>query len=63
MSREELKKNKGVSATRRVQLPGLAAPNDHLSYRNDESSAMGGSPYRAHSATNPQVRTLFVAII
>lgn len=54
MSREELKRNKGVSATRRTQLPGLAAPNDHLSNRNYESGAMGGSPYRARGATDPQ---------
>lgn len=53
MSREELKRNKGISATRRVHLPGLAAPNGHLT-NNSYDTATLGSPYRGRNPSTPQ---------
>jgi len=46
MDREELKKNKGVSATRRTQVPGLANANG-----NSYDSGTLGSPYRTPGGT------------
>src|SRR6218665_3726094 len=54
MSREELKRNKGISATRRVHLPGLAAPNGHLTNNSYDTATMG-SPYRGRNPSTPQV--------
>ena len=49
---EELKKNKGVSATRRTKLPsGITAHNGNMSY----DSGTIGSPMRLGSASTPQV--------
>lgn len=52
LDREELKHNKGVSATRRTQPPGLVTPNGH---HNSYDSGTLNSPYRTPGlAATPQ---------
>ena len=56
MDRESLKRNQGVSATRRTQIPGMvASPNGHAPVNSSYDSGTGtlGSPYR--TASTPQV--------
>jgi len=55
MDREELKKNKGISATRRTQIPGLAATNGHYGGGGGYESGTMGSPYRSGNGSTPQV--------
>lgn len=57
MDREELKKNKGISATRRTQVPGLQSPNGHMANMSSPSfdSSTLGSPFRKSGmASTPQ---------
>ena len=56
IDREALKRNQGVSATRRTQIPGMvASPNGHAPVNTSYDSGTGtlGSPYRTSST--PQV--------
>jgi hypothetical protein len=56
MDRDELKRNQGVSATRRTQIPGMmSSPNGHAPVNTSYDSGTGtlGSPFR--TSTTPQV--------
>jgi len=51
---EELKRNQGVSAVRRTQIPGMtSSPNGHAPANNSYDSGTLSSPYR--TALTPQV--------
>jgi kindlin 2 len=50
---EALKRNQGVSATRRTQIPGMtSSPNGHTPLNNSYDSGTLGSPYR--NSSTPQ---------
>jgi len=53
MDMESLKRNQGVSATRRTQIPGMtSSPNGHTPLNNSYDSGTLGSPYR--NTSTPQ---------
>lgn len=57
IDREELKKNRGVSATRRTQVPGLSSPNGHNPNTSYDSATLG-SPFRKSGMTSTPQGTL-----
>jgi len=55
---EELKRNQGVSAVRRTQIPGMtSSPNGHAPANNSYDSGTLSSPYR--TTLTPQVSVCF----
>lgn len=61
MDVEALKRNQGVSATRRTQIPGMtSSPNGHTPLNNSYDSGTLGSPYR--NSSTPQVLFLLAGV-
>jgi len=57
---DELKRNQGVSAVRRTQIPGMtASPNGHAPANNSYDSGTLSSPFR--TTLTPQVTYSFTA--
>lgn len=53
LDRDELKKNKGISATRRTRPTGLQSPSNHHLSNNSIDNSLHGSPHRITTPGTP----------